>query len=156
MSSSLVQSILTGMPAALEISAAWRIKSSSNLRPNPPPRKVVSIVTSSGLTPAAAAATACPPCWNWIGPIILHLPLDTSAEQFTGSIVEWAKYGKKYWALNGLPFTTVALASPTVLITAPFLDKPSSKDLRTTALLRFALEPSFQVIFRASLPLRAV
>src|SRR5215813_11744150 len=59
MSSSRVQTILTGPSTLLPMRTAVAIMSTSSLRPNPPPSRCWWIVTLSSESPAAFAATDC-------------------------------------------------------------------------------------------------
>ena len=81
---------LTGLPTCLAMVTAWATKSDSNLRPNPPPRKVVWTVIRSGESPVIAAAVGATKAWPWVGAQISQASAVTEAVQLSTSMQAWA------------------------------------------------------------------
>ncbi len=93
MSSSRVQTTWTGAPRSREISTASRTKSVSERRPKPPPMRVEWTRTDSTGTPAASAAASWVPPAACVGAHTSTPSGRTSAVQFMGSMVAWARKG---------------------------------------------------------------
>ena len=88
MSSSRVQTVFTGTPAALATCTASLTKSDAGVarRPNPPPRNSVWMDTFAGGTPAIFAADIWSMVWNCVPVQISQRSPSIFTEQLSGSI----------------------------------------------------------------------
>src|SRR5215813_12548481 len=127
MSSSRVQTNLTGAPTALDASTAAGTKSTSRRRPNPPPSSVVWTLTWSGFKPAASAAAACAICCDWVPTYTSHRSALRSAVQFMGSMHACARSGSSYTAEKVLAAFLRASAALPLLREAETSSLPSAE-----------------------------
>ena len=88
MSSSRVRITLTGLSDRLGHLHRLddEVRAGQARRPKPPPRKVVSRVTCSGLSPATRAAAARSTVWNWLPVRIRQRSVFRSTKQLSGSM----------------------------------------------------------------------
>src|SRR3974390_2658159 len=98
MSSSRVNTTLTGADTAFDTCTAAITKSCAKRRPKPPPSNVVVTLTFSGGTPTTFAITMRFTPAAWVGAQMSTPDGVTDAVQFIGSMQACARYGASYTA----------------------------------------------------------